>query len=98
MNEDIFAGKWHQFKGKIKEKWGKLTDDDLTKINGKREQLLGSLEEKYGWQKQRAEDELKRFEQSFRKEDSSKHESFKKYESNRNDEGGEYKPKKRKIG
>lgn len=66
MNEDIFSGKWHQLKGKVKEKWGKLTDDDLTRINGKREQLLGSLEEKYGWEKHRAEEELKRFEDNCR--------------------------------
>lgn len=72
MNEDIFSGKWHQLKGKIKEKWGKLTDDDLTKINGKRELLQGALQEKYGWQKQRAEEELKRFEQSCKSECCSK--------------------------
>ena len=62
MNEDFFSGKWHQLKGKVKEKWGKLTDDDLAHINGKREQLLGSLKEKYGWDKHQAEEELKRFE------------------------------------
>jgi uncharacterized protein YjbJ (UPF0337 family) len=64
MNNEMFKGKWNQIKGKIKEKWGKLTDDELARINGKRDQLLGSLEEKYGWERQRAEDELKRFESS----------------------------------
>jgi len=104
MNEDIFSGKWHQLKGKVKEKWGKLTDDDLTRINGKREQLLGSLEERYGWQKQRAEDELKKFEQMYKKEPSSKHESFKDYRSDKepykgeDQDRGEERPKKRKIG
>ncbi|GEM_PF-1835890 len=62
MNDDLFSGKWHKVKGKIKEKWGKLTDDDLMRINGKREQMLGALKERYGWEKDRAEDELKRFE------------------------------------
>ena len=78
MQGDIFAGKWHQFKGKIKEKWGKLTDDDLTRINGSRERLLGSLQERYGWEKKRAEDELKRFEQMYRKEGMGRMESEEK--------------------
>lgn len=109
MNEDIFSGKWHQFKGKVKEKWGKLTDNDLTKINGKREQLLGALEERYGWQKQKAEEELKKFEQFDHKEEGfSKRESLnehrhEKKEFNKNEleleeEGGEERPKKRKFG
>jgi len=67
MNEEIFSGKWHQFKGKVKEKWGKLTDDDLAKVDGRREHLLGRLEERYGWKKERAEEELKRFEEGFEK-------------------------------
>lgn len=62
MNGDLFSGKWDQVKGKIKEKWGKLTDHDLMRINGKREQMLGALKERYGWEKHRAEEELKRFE------------------------------------
>ena len=100
MNEDIFSGKWHQFKGKIKENWGKLTDDDLTRINGKREKLLGALEERYGWQKQRAEDELRKYEQTFsKKERSSKEEPFRDYRDEKeNDEGDERRSKKRKIG
>ncbi len=62
MNTETFKGKWHQFKGKVKEKFGKLTDEEITQINGRREQLLGKLQERYGWQKQRAEEELARFE------------------------------------
>ncbi len=58
MNKDIFEGKWHQFKGKIKEKWGKLTDEDLTQINGKSEQLSGKLQERYGWGKEKADQEI----------------------------------------
>lgn len=61
---DIFKGKWNEFKGKVKEKWGKLTDNDLTEVNGKRGQLLGKLQSRYGWQQKQAEGELKRFERS----------------------------------
>lgn len=59
MNKDQFQGQWKSIKGKIKEKWGKLTDDDLTQINGKREQLVGQLQKKYGYAKEKAEEELK---------------------------------------
>lgn len=61
MNKDTFEGKWHELKGKVKEKWGKLTDDDLTKINGKREALLGKLQTHYGYAKDKAEKELSDF-------------------------------------
>lgn len=64
MNNDQFKGQWNQFKGKIKEKWGKLTDDDMRQIDGKRDQLIGKLQSRYGYEKQRAEDELCRWEQS----------------------------------
>ena len=62
MNEDIFGGNWMQFKGKVKEQWGKLTDDDLDVIAGKRDQLLGRLQERYGYARDRAEEELRDFE------------------------------------
>jgi uncharacterized protein YjbJ (UPF0337 family) len=48
MNWDRVEGNWKQFSGKIKEKWGQLTDDDITQINGKREQLEGKIQERYG--------------------------------------------------
>lgn len=64
MNKDLFEGKWHEYKGKIKEKWGKLTDNDLTQINGKRELLVGKLQTHYGYAKDKAENELKEFEKS----------------------------------
>ena len=51
MNWDRIEGDWKMFKGKVKQKWGQLTDDDLTKINGKREQLQGFLESAMGTQK-----------------------------------------------
>ncbi|MGB0069839.1 MAG: CsbD family protein, partial [Isosphaeraceae bacterium] len=48
MNWDQITGEWKQLKGKVKEKWGKLTDDDLTTAAGKREHLAGLLQERYG--------------------------------------------------
>ena len=64
MNKDQADGNWKQFKGKVKEKWGKLTDDDLTVIEGKREQLVGKIQERYGYEKDRAEKEVKEWEDS----------------------------------
>jgi uncharacterized protein YjbJ (UPF0337 family) len=61
MNWDQVAGNWKQFQGKVKEKWGKLTDDDLTVIGGKRDQLAGILQQRYGYEKARAEKELDEF-------------------------------------
>ena len=64
MNWDQVTGNWKQLKGKVKEKWGKLTDDDLTAIDGKREQLAGVLQQKYGYAKTQAEKELDDFARS----------------------------------
>lgn len=61
MNWDIIEGKWNQVKGSVKEKWGDLTDDDLTQMNGKRENLQGKLQEKYGWTKEEAERQIDDF-------------------------------------
>lgn len=61
MNWDQVKGDWKQFKGQVKQKWGKLTDDDLTTINGKREELVGRLQERYGFEKEAAERELDNF-------------------------------------
>ena len=58
MNWDRVEGNWKQFKGKVKEKWGDLTDDDLDRIEGKRDQLIGLIQKKYGWAKDRAEQEV----------------------------------------
>lgn len=54
MDWDRVEGNWKQFKGKVKEQWGKLTDDDLDTIAGKREQLEGKLQERYGYAKDQA--------------------------------------------
>ncbi|MBX3413965.1 MAG: CsbD family protein [Pirellulales bacterium] len=64
MNWDQIAGKWTQVKGQVKEKWGKLTDDDLDVIAGKRDQLAGRIRERYGIQKEAAEDQIREFEKS----------------------------------
>jgi uncharacterized protein YjbJ (UPF0337 family) len=61
MNWDRIEGNWKQFKGKVKEKWGKLTDEDLTVVEGKREQLVGKIQERYGCAKDEAERELNNF-------------------------------------
>lgn len=58
MNKDEAGGNWKQLKGKMKEKWGKLTDDDMTVVEGKRDQLVGKLQEHYGYAKEQAEKEV----------------------------------------
>ena len=72
MNWDQIEGKWKQSLGKVKEKWGKLTDDDLTKINGKKEQLVGKVQERYGIAKEVAEKQVDEFAQSYSSTDSAK--------------------------
>lgn len=61
MNWDTIKGQWNQVKGKAKEKWGELTDDELDKIAGQKDQLVGKLQEKYGYAKDRAEREVDDF-------------------------------------
>jgi uncharacterized protein YjbJ (UPF0337 family) len=58
MNKDIVEGKWKQVRGEAKAWWGKLTDDDLDRAAGKFEVLTGMLQEKYGYTRQRAEEEI----------------------------------------
>jgi len=55
MNWDQVAGKWKEFKGSIKQEWGKFTDDDLDYISGTRDKLVGRLQQKYGLAKEEAE-------------------------------------------
>jgi uncharacterized protein YjbJ (UPF0337 family) len=64
MNWDVIEGNWKQFKGHVKEKWGKLTDDNLDAIAGKREQLAGRIQETYGITKDQTEVQLKAFEET----------------------------------
>ena len=64
MNWDQIEGQWKEFTGGIKEKWGKLTDDELTTIGGKRDRLAGLLQKKYGMAKDKVEEEIADFERS----------------------------------
>ena len=57
-NWDIVAGNWKQFSGKVKQKWGQLTDDELAQVNGKREELEGMLQARYGYTKEQAQKEI----------------------------------------
>jgi uncharacterized protein YjbJ (UPF0337 family) len=58
MNRDILEGNWKQLKGKVKVKWGKLTDDDLDVVEGRRDVLAGKIQERYGISKDEAEAQL----------------------------------------
>ena len=58
MNNDVFEGKWKQVRGQVKEWWGKLTEDDLDRVGGKYEQLIGVIQEKYGYTRERVEKEF----------------------------------------
>ena len=58
MNQGVFEGKWKEMRGQVKEWWGKLTDDDLERVGGKADQLIGILQQKYGYTKEQAEKEL----------------------------------------
>jgi uncharacterized protein YjbJ (UPF0337 family) len=60
MNKDIFEGNWKEKRGQIKEWWGKLTDDDLDKVEGNAVQLVGLIQQKYGYTRLRAEEEFHR--------------------------------------
>jgi len=61
MNEDIFKGKWKEIKGSVKAKWGNLTDDDVTEVEGQSEKLVGILQKKYGYSKDKAQEEYNQF-------------------------------------
>lgn len=62
MNWDVIEGNWKQLKGSVKEQWGKLTDDHLDTIAGKRDQLSGKIQEAYGVNKEEAEKQIRDFE------------------------------------
>ena len=65
MNKDILEGKWKQIRGEAKSWWGKLTDDDLDRAAGKLDILAGLLQEKYGYTRQRAEEEIEKHTNEF---------------------------------
>ncbi|HWK54032.1 MAG TPA: CsbD family protein [Hyphomicrobiales bacterium] len=58
-NKDILDGKWKQMKGQVKQKWGKLTDDELDRVDGRAEELAGLLQERYGLAREEAKKQLK---------------------------------------
>ncbi len=62
MNKDTMQGNWKQLKGKVKEAWGDLTDDELDKFQGKRDQLIGHIQKKYGQSKEQIEQRLSQYE------------------------------------
>jgi len=64
MNWDQIKGNWKQFTGQAKQQWGKLTDDDLSVVAGKRDELVGKVQERYGIAKEEAEKQVKEFEGS----------------------------------
>ncbi len=62
MNQDIIKGKWKELKGTLREKWGKLTDSDYEEIAGNKDKLIGRLQQRYGYQRDQAEREVREFE------------------------------------
>ncbi len=68
MNWDQAKGQWKQLKGKALEQWGKLTDDDLDVIDGKREQLAGRIQERYGVTREEAEKQVEQWQSSWKKD------------------------------
>lgn len=65
MNEDRMKGNWNQVKGKVKEQWGRLTDDDLDVIAGRRDQLCGRIQERHGLARDEAETQVNDFERRY---------------------------------
>lgn len=61
MNKDIIQGNWNELKGKVKQQWGKLTDDEITQMQGSFEKLEGILQKKYGYGKEQAQKEIQTF-------------------------------------
>jgi uncharacterized protein YjbJ (UPF0337 family) len=66
MNWDTIKGNWKQFKGQVKERWGELTDDELDKMDGRRDQLAGAIQKSYGVAKDEAERQIQSFEKECR--------------------------------
>ena len=61
MNKDIIKGHWKELKGKVKQQWGKLTDDDISQLQGTYDELEGLLQKHYGYRKEEVEKEIKKF-------------------------------------
>lgn len=63
MNESTLKGKWNELKGKVKEQWGALTNDELDRIEGQRDQLVGAIQQRYGKRRDQVEREVERWEE-----------------------------------
>lgn len=61
MNRDILAGKWQEMKGRVKEQWGEITNDELDRAEGRADQIIGLIQQRYGYTRERAEEEYTRF-------------------------------------
>jgi uncharacterized protein YjbJ (UPF0337 family) len=61
MASDVLKGQWKQLKGKVQERWGELTDDEVDQVQGESQQLIGLLQEKYGYAKEEAEEQVEDF-------------------------------------
>ena len=61
MNTDVLKGQWHQLKGEMRKQWGKLTDDDFDQAAGDAESLIGRIQERYGYARDRAKQEVDEF-------------------------------------
>lgn len=61
MNWDTIQGQWNQWTGKIRQKWGELTDDDIAQMKGQRDQIVGKIQEKYGRTKEEVQKEVDEF-------------------------------------
>ncbi len=70
MNKDILMGKWKQLKGKVRQQWGKLTDDQVERIAGRYEELVGVIQERYGYTRDQAEQQVNSFLERFEKTDT----------------------------
>ena len=73
MNWDQIEGKWKQMRGTVRQKWGKLTDDDLDVIAGKQDQLVGKIQERYGISKEEASRQIREWSATVQDADSSQH-------------------------
>jgi uncharacterized protein YjbJ (UPF0337 family) len=60
MSQDVFKGQWKELRGRLREWWGDLTDDDVTRIDGSQERLVGALQQRYGYAKDKALSEIQR--------------------------------------
>jgi len=74
MNWDQLEGKWKQMKGSVRSRWGKLTDDDLETISGKKDQLIGRIQERYGIHKDEAERQVDDWNQTLGEENEAERE------------------------